>query len=53
VSLRKRVDRDTRHRDDLRQALPTMLIDEYRKAVRATYRDFHGPDSDRVPDAAE
>lgn len=32
---------------------PATLIDEYRKAVRATYVDFHGPQSDRVPDAGE
>jgi integrase len=32
---------------------PATLIDEYRKAVRATYLDFHGPDSHRVPDAAD
>ncbi len=32
---------------------PTTLIDEYRKTVRATYLDFHGPQSDRIPDAAE
>jgi len=32
---------------------PATLIDEYRKALRATYVDFHGPQSDRVPDAAE
>ena len=32
---------------------PATLIEEYRKTVRATYLDFHGPDSDRVPDAAE
>jgi Phage integrase family len=32
---------------------PATLVDEYRKTVRATYADFHGPDSLRVPDAAE
>lgn len=32
---------------------PATLIEEYRKAVRATYLDFHGPQSDRVPDAEE
>jgi integrase len=32
---------------------PATLIEEYRKTVRATYLDFHGPGSDRVPDAAE
>ena len=32
---------------------PATLIDEYRKAVRATYLDFHGPDSGRVPSAGE
>lgn len=32
---------------------PATLIEEYRKAVRATYLDFHGPKSDRVPDAEE
>jgi hypothetical protein len=32
---------------------PTTLMDDYRKAVRATYLDFHGPDSGRVPNAAE
>jgi len=29
------------------------LIEEYRKAVRATYSDFHGPDSLRTPTAGE
>jgi integrase len=28
---------------------PATLVDEYRKAVRATYSDFHGPDSLRAP----
>jgi integrase len=32
---------------------PATLIDEYRKAVRATYTDFHGPDSLRAPTAEE
>ena len=32
---------------------PTTLVEEYRKTVRATYLDFHGPDSLRAPDAAE
>jgi integrase len=32
---------------------PTTLVEEYRKTVRATYLDFHGNDSLRVPDAAE
>jgi integrase len=32
---------------------PATLIDEYRKAVRATYSDFHGPDSLRAPTAEE
>jgi hypothetical protein len=30
---------------------PATLIEEYRKAVRATYSDFHGPDSIRAPTA--
>jgi hypothetical protein len=29
-----------------------VLVDEYRKTVRATYLDFHGADSLRAPDAA-
>lgn len=32
---------------------PATLIEEYRKTVRATYLEFHGPGSDRAPDAAE
>jgi len=32
---------------------PATLIEEYRKAVRATYSDFHGPDSLRAPTADE
>ena len=32
---------------------PATLIDEYRKAVRATYSDFHGPDSLRAPTMQE
>jgi len=32
---------------------PSTLIDEYRKAVRATYSDFHGPDSLRAPTMEE
>jgi len=32
---------------------PATLIEEYRKAVRATYSDFHGPDSLRAPTANE
>lgn len=32
---------------------PATLIEEYRKAVRATYSDFHGPDSLRAPTAEE
>jgi integrase len=32
---------------------PATLVEEYRKSVRATYMDFHGPGSDRTPDAAE
>jgi len=32
---------------------PATLIEEYRKTVRATYLDFHGPQSDRAPDADE
>ena len=32
---------------------PATLIEEYRKTVHATYLDFHGPGSDRVPDAEE
>jgi len=32
---------------------PATLIDEYRKAVRATYTEFHGPDSQRAPTIQE
>jgi len=32
---------------------PATLIEEYRKAVRATYSDFHGPDSLRAPTTEE
>lgn len=32
---------------------PATLVDEYRKTVRATYLDFHGPDSLQAPDVAE
>lgn len=32
---------------------PATLVDEYRKTVRATYADFHGPDSLRAPNANE
>ena len=32
---------------------PTTLVEEYRKTVRATYLDFHGPESLRTPDAQE
>jgi len=32
---------------------PSTLIEEYRKAVRATYSDFHGPDSLRAPTIEE
>ena len=32
---------------------PATLIEEYRKAVRATYSDFHGPDSLRAPTMQE
>jgi hypothetical protein len=32
---------------------PATLIDEYRKTVRQTYSDFHGPDSLRAPTAEE
>ena len=32
---------------------PATMIEEYRKAVRATYSDFHGPDSLRAPTADE
>jgi hypothetical protein len=28
---------------------PATLIEEYRKTIRATYRDFHGPGGNRVP----
>jgi integrase len=28
---------------------PSTLVEEYRKTVRATYADFHGPDSLRAP----
>jgi hypothetical protein len=32
---------------------PATLVEEYRKAVRATYSDFHGPDSLRAPTMEE
>jgi integrase len=32
---------------------PNTLVEEYRKTVHAGYLDFHGPDSDRAPNAAE
>ncbi|MGE4226687.1 MAG: tyrosine-type recombinase/integrase [Vicinamibacterales bacterium] len=32
---------------------PATLVEEYRKTVRATYLQFHGPGSDRAPDVAE
>jgi integrase len=32
---------------------PTTLVEDYRKAVRTTYTDFHGPDSLRAPTRSE
>lgn len=32
---------------------PSTLVDEYRKTVRATYADFHGPDALRAPTLEE
>jgi integrase len=32
---------------------PSTLVEDYRKAVRSSYTDFHGPDSLRAPTPAE
>jgi hypothetical protein len=32
---------------------PATMVEEYRKAVRSTYSDFHGPDSLRAPSMQE
>jgi len=45
--------RFSRYRDDLRQALPSQLIEEYRKTVRSLYNAFYGEDGLKNPTAEE